>query len=117
MVQTSIFVRSIEMISTSDMQVTAQLTYRRMYTDSRLSFRNESGLDYITLRDPYVIWIPDSFFANSLGIETHNQLARIYPNGEVLLSERISVTVSCPMNLVSYPFDDQTCPIKIGSCK
>lgn len=116
-VQTAMYIRAIETISTSDMQLTAQLTYRRMYSDPRLAFRNESGLDYITLRDPYVIWTPDSFFVNSLGQETHNQLARIYPNGDVYLSERISVTLYCPMNLVNYPFDRQICQIKIGSCK
>lgn len=116
-VQAAIYIRAIEAISTSDMQLTTQLTYRRMYSDPRLAFRNESGLDYITLRDPYVIWTPDSFFANSLGQETHNQLARIYPNGDVYLSERVSVTLSCPMNLVNYPFDKQICQIKIGSCE
>lgn len=117
MVETSIFVRSFEMISTSDMQLTAQLTYRRLYTDSRLSFRNDTGLDYITVRDPNILWIPDSFFSNGLSVETHNRVARIYPNGEVFLSERVSVTFSCPMNLVNYPFDVQICPIQIGSCK
>ena len=99
------------------MDFTVQMTYRRVFTDSRLSFRNESGLDYITLRDPNVIWIPDSFFPNGVTMETHNQLARIYPNGEVYLSERVTVTLTCPMNLVNYPFDVQACPIKIASCK
>ena len=116
-VQTGIFVRSIEKISTSDMQFTVQMNFRRMYNDPRLAFRDESGLDYIDLKDASTIWVPDSFFTNSMDMKTHDQLARISSNGNVYLSERISVTLSCPMNLMNYPFDKQVCPIKIASCE
>lgn len=117
LVRTNLFIRSIEKISTFDMQMTAQLTHRRTYTDSRLSFSNETGLDWVTVRDPSVLWTPDSFFSNGFSLETHNQIATIRPTGEVFLSERISGTFDCPMNLMDYPFDVQICFLQIGSCK
>lgn len=46
-----------------------------------------------------------------------NVLLRIYPNGEVLYSIRISLVLSCTMDLKYYPLDSQTCFIKMVSCK
>jgi len=40
---------------------------------------------------------------------------RIYPNGNVLYSQRISLTLACPMDLKYYPFDRQICSIIIAS--
>ena len=70
-----------------------------------------------------------------------NVLLRIYPNGNVLFSIRISLGIitvkvyyylnksinktsffaipvlSCPMDLKYYPLDRQTCSIQMASCK
>ena len=32
-------------------------------------------------------------------------------------SIRVSLTLSCPMNLKLYPLDRQTCPMQIASCE
>ena len=37
--------------------------------------------------------------------------------GTVLFSIRVSLTLSCPMNLKLYPLDTQTCPMQIASCR
>lgn len=42
---------------------------------------------------------------------------RIYPNGDVLFSIRISLVLSCPMNLKFYPLDKQICSILMASCE
>ena len=39
--------------------------------------------------------------------------SRVFPNGDVLYSIRISLTLSCPMNLKLYPMDRQTCALKV----
>ena len=116
-VDTNIFIRSFERVSTKDMEFTVQMLYQQRWNDSRLTFRNESGLDYITVREPYAIWNPDIYFTNSVASKTHNYYARIFPNGEVFLSEHKTVTFSCLMGLKYYPFDSQICPITIASCK
>lgn len=77
---------------------------------------------YLTLTDPNKIWKPDLFFSNEKEGHFHNiimanVLLRIHPNGDVLYSIRISLTLACPMDLKYYPLDLQTCFIKMGSCK
>ena len=79
-------------------------------------------MKYLTLTDPKKVWMPDTFFRNEKTGHFHNILVnnvyiRIFPNGDVLYSIRISLTLSCPMNLKLYPMDRQTCALKIASCK
>ncbi|KAL1435638.1 hypothetical protein MTO96_001509 [Rhipicephalus appendiculatus] len=44
-----------------------------------------------------------------------NVLARLYPDGSVLYSVRVSLKLSCPMDLMNFPFDRQTCGIAVAS--
>lgn len=66
--------------------------------------------------------MPDLFFSNEKEGHFHNIIMpnvyiRIFPNGNVLYSIRISLTLSCPMNLKLYPLDKQTCSLRMASCK
>ena len=81
--------------------------------------------------------MPDTFFRNEKIGSFHNILApnlyvRIFPNGDVLysircpslfppiltcFSFRVSLTVSCSMQLRLFPFDEQTCHLYLASCK
>src|SRR5688572_23196097 len=77
---------------------------------------------YLVLTDPERIWKPDLFFSNEKEGHFHdiimpNVLLRIYPNGNVLYSIRISLVLACPMDLKYYPLDKQTCSIKMASCE
>ena len=100
-----------------------QITFRQKWNDPRLRFDdNEGRMKYLTLTDPKKVWMPDTFFRNEKTGHFHNILVnnvyiRIFPNGDVLYSIRISLTLSCPMNLKLYPMDRQTCALKIASCK
>lgn len=74
------------------------------------------------LTDLKRIWIPDLFFRNEKQGHFHNiimpnVLLRIYPNGTVLLSLRISLVLFCPMDLHNFPLDKQVCTIEMASCK
>ena len=86
------------------------------------SVTTSGRMKYLTLTDPKKVWMPDTFFRNEKTGHFHNILVnnvyiRIFPNGDVLYSIRISLTLSCPMNLKLYPMDRQTCALKIASCK
>ncbi|XP_069989689.1 glutamate-gated chloride channel [Penaeus vannamei] len=64
--------------------------------------------------------MPDLFFKNEKTGHFHdiilpNRYIRIYPNGDVLYSIRISMTLSCPMNLKLYPLDTQVCQLLMAS--
>uniref|UniRef100_A0A3P8W7W2 Glycine receptor, alpha 4b n=1 Tax=Cynoglossus semilaevis TaxID=244447 RepID=A0A3P8W7W2_CYNSE len=66
------------------------------------------------------IWKPDLFFANEKGanfheVTTDNKLLRIFQNGNVLYSIRLTLTLSCPMNLKNFPMDSQTCIMQLES--
>ncbi|XP_048349752.1 glycine receptor subunit alpha-2 isoform X6 [Sphaerodactylus townsendi] len=66
------------------------------------------------------IWKPDLFFANEKGanfhdVTTENKLLRISKNGKVLYSIRLTLTLSCPMDLKNFPMDVQTCTMQLES--
>ena len=90
--------------------------------DNRLKFDNMSGqIRYLVLTDPKRVWRPDLFFKNEKEGHFHeiilpNVLLRIYPEGDVLYSIRISLVLACPMNLKYYPLDKQICSIQKASC-
>ncbi|KAK7572030.1 hypothetical protein V9T40_014502 [Parthenolecanium corni] len=64
--------------------------------------------------------MPDLFFSNEKEGHFHNIIMpnvyiRIFPYGSVLYSIRITLTLSCPMNLKLYPLDKQVCSLRMAS--
>ncbi|XP_076679967.1 glycine receptor alpha 1 isoform X5 [Andrena cerasifolii] len=120
-VRVNLFVRSIATISDIKMEYSVQLTFREQWLDERLKFDDFGGrLKYLTLTDASRVWMPDLFFSNEKEGHFHNIIMpnvyiRIFPKGSVLYSIRISLTLSCPMNLKLYPLDRQTCSLRMAS--
>ncbi|XP_044017388.1 glutamate-gated chloride channel isoform X6 [Aphidius gifuensis] len=120
-VRINLFVRSIATISDIKMEYSVQLTFREQWLDERLKFNDYGGrLKYLTLTESTRVWMPDLFFSNEKEGHFHNIIMpnvyiRIFPNGNVLYSIRISLTLSCPMNLKLYPLDRQTCSLRMAS--
>ena len=76
----------------------------------------------MTLTDASKVWMPDTFFRNEKigsfhNILTPNLYIRVFPDGDVLYSIRISLTCFCSMYLALFPLDEQTCNLDIASCK
>ncbi|XP_068000503.1 glycine receptor subunit alpha-2 isoform X8 [Melanerpes formicivorus] len=94
---------------------------RQQWNDSRLAY-SEYPDDSLDL-DPSMldsIWKPDLFFANEKGanfhdVTTDNKLLRISKTGKVLYSIRLTLTLSCPMDLKNFPMDVQTCTMQLES--
>jgi hypothetical protein len=122
-VKVNIYFRDIEYICSKRMEWKVQTTFRQQWNDQRLKFDDKNGqIKYLTLDDVKRIWKPDVFFSNSKSEEPNgalepNILVRIYPDGNVLFSTRLTLTLGCPMDLMHYPFDKQSCPLKIASCE
>ncbi|XP_060536948.1 glutamate-gated chloride channel isoform X3 [Cylas formicarius] len=120
-VRVNLFVRSITTISDIKMEYSVQLTFREQWLDERLKFNDFHGrLKYLTLTEANRVWMPDLFFSNEKDGHTHNIIMpnvyiRIFPYGSVLYSIRISLTLSCPMNLKLYPLDRQICSLRMAS--
>lgn len=100
--------------------------FRQEWYDPRLMYSNSSWkhVEDITLHYDLVnkVWTPDAFFRNSKDAKGHsitvpNKLIRIFPEGRVLFSQRLTLRLECPMKLQKFPLDNQTCTINIGSCK
>ncbi|XP_049785955.1 glutamate-gated chloride channel isoform X3 [Schistocerca serialis cubense] len=120
-VRVNIFVRSISKIDDVTMEYSVQLTFREQWMDERLKFNDFKGkIKYLTLTDANRVWMPDLFFSNEKEGHFHNIIMpnvyiRIFPYGSVLYSIRISLTLSCPMNLKLYPLDRQVCSLRMAS--
>ena len=88
---------------------------------SRLSFNNIGGkIKYLTLTERNKVWMPDTFFRNEKDAKFHdiiqpNLYVRVFPDGDVLYSIRVSLTLGCPMDLALFPLDTQTCHLTIAS--
>ncbi|ESP02706.1 hypothetical protein LOTGIDRAFT_180167 [Lottia gigantea] len=95
---------------------------RQSWSDNRLQYEQLPNITALELdaRLMEKIWVPDLFFTNEKRAIFHhvtvpNRLMHIYPNGTVNYSCRISMTLSCDMDLHKYPFDDQDCHIVMES--
>lgn len=121
LVRVNIYIRSIGRIDDVTMEYTVQMTFREQWRDERLQYDDLGGqVRYLTLTEPDKLWKPDLFFSNEKEGHFHNiimpnVLLRIHPNGDVLFSIRISLVLSCPMNLKFYPLDKQICSILMVS--
>ncbi|KAF6199641.1 hypothetical protein GE061_005939 [Apolygus lucorum] len=117
----NIFLRSISKIDDYKMEYSVQLTFREQWLDERLKFNDFNGkIKYLTLTESNRVWMPDLFFSNEKEGHFHNIIMpnvyiRIFPYGSVLYSIRVSLTLSCPMNLKLYPLDRQICSLRMAS--
>nr|XP_046165065.1 gamma-aminobutyric acid receptor subunit rho-1-like isoform X2 [Oncorhynchus gorbuscha] len=114
-------VESLDTISEVDMDFTMTLYLRHYWKDERLSFTstNNQSMTFDS-RLAKKIWVPDMFFVHSKrsfihDTTTDNVMLRVYPDGNVLYSLRITVTAMCNMDLSRFPLDTQTCSLEIES--
>lgn len=113
--------REIEDIDDKKMELKVQLALRLTWTDTRLQYAG-NGSTYITLQSdtPQKPWTPDIFIHREKESILHsitkpNTYIRAYPNGTLRQSIRVSVAISCFMHLKLFPFDHQTCEMRLMS--
>merc|ERR1719228_1213541 len=127
-VEVNMYVREIGPLNLEDNSFNLQVTLRQIFNDERLAFRTTRGSpEYITLTGEELdsIWQPDTFVRNERGIIFHenlvsfqkpNMYARIYPDGKIQMSQRITLKLSCPMLKQQMETDKEaTCPMDIAS--
>ncbi|XP_045327597.1 glycine receptor subunit alpha-4 isoform X2 [Leopardus geoffroyi] len=119
----NIFINSFGSVTETTMDYRVNVFLRQQWNDPRLAY-GEYPDDSLDL-DPSMldsIWKPDLFFANEKGasfheVTTDNKLLRIFKNGNVLYSIRLTLILSCPMDLKNFPMDIQTCTMQLESWK
>ncbi|XP_076062287.1 glutamate-gated chloride channel-like isoform X2 [Oratosquilla oratoria] len=120
-VRINLMIRNVQTISDVKMEYSIQITFREQWQDGRLKFDDMGGrIQYLTMTDTDMIWMPDLFFKNEKEGHFHkivlpNVYVRIFPDGGVLYSIRISLALSCPMDLKLFPLDRQQCQLLMAS--
>ncbi|KAL0963612.1 hypothetical protein UPYG_G00308610 [Umbra pygmaea] len=117
----NIFINSFGSIAETTMDYRVNIFLRQKWRDPRLAYSKypDSSLDL----DPSMldsIWKPDLFFANEKGanfhdVTTDNKLLRVFKDGNVLYSIRLTLILSCPMDLKNFPMDMQICTMQLES--
>ncbi|KAF8356625.1 lgc-37 [Pristionchus pacificus] len=122
-VEIDISVRSMGPISEQHMEFSLDCYFRQRWIDKRLAFtpvdpsRQEIPVASKMLKD---IWTPDTYIRNGRKSYLHtltvpNILFRVRSDGQVKVSQRLTIRSRCPMFLRKFPMDAQACPIEIGS--
>ncbi|XP_054610794.1 gamma-aminobutyric acid receptor subunit rho-3a isoform X2 [Dunckerocampus dactyliophorus] len=114
-------VESIDSISEVNMDFTMTLYLRHYWQDDRLAFPSSSNKSRtFDSRLVKKIWVPDVFFVHSKRSFIHdttmeNIMLRVFPDGNILYSVRITVTALCSMDFSSFPLDTQNCSLELES--
>jgi len=95
-VDTMLKIRSIGPIDPRAKTLTLVLTHREKFTDPRLADQGRTEMATLVGKDCDLIWTPDTFFRSSVAEEVvggikPNCLARVWPDGKVLVSRRIKI--------------------------
>ncbi|XP_042190192.1 gamma-aminobutyric acid receptor subunit gamma-3 isoform X1 [Callorhinchus milii] len=119
-IDVDIFVNSIGPVSSINMEYTIDIFFAQTWTDDRLRFN--STMKILTLNSNMVglIWIPDTIFRNSKTAEAHwittpNQLLRIWNDGKILYTLRLTIIAECQLQLQNFPMDEHSCPLIFSS--
>uniref|UniRef100_A0A0K8T2K8 Gamma-aminobutyric acid receptor alpha-like n=1 Tax=Lygus hesperus TaxID=30085 RepID=A0A0K8T2K8_LYGHE len=113
-------VRSMGPISEVDMTYSMDCYFRQSWVDKRLAYRGHKDTLALSISMLGRIWKPDTYFYNGKQSYLHtitspNKFVRLYQDGKVLYSSRLTIKAGCPMNLENFPMDTQRCPLKFGS--
>ncbi|XP_077152996.1 gamma-aminobutyric acid receptor subunit gamma-3 isoform X4 [Ranitomeya variabilis] len=119
-IDVDIYVNSIGPVSSINMEYQIDIFFAQTWTDNRLRFN--STMKILTLNSNMVglIWIPDTIFRNSKTAEAHwittpNQLLRIWNDGKILYTLRLTINAECQLQLHNFPMDEHSCPLIFSS--
>ncbi|XP_040297960.1 gamma-aminobutyric acid receptor subunit gamma-2 isoform X3 [Bufo bufo] len=116
------YVNSIGPVNAINMEYTIDIFFAQTWYDRRLKFN--STIKVLRLNSNMVgkIWIPDTFFRNSKKADAHwittpNRMLRIWNDGRVLYTLRLTIDAECQLQLHNFPMDEHSCPLEFSSCK
>ncbi|KAF6727895.1 Gamma-aminobutyric acid receptor subunit gamma-3 [Oryzias melastigma] len=119
-IDVDIFVNSIGPVSSINMEYQIDIIFAQTWIDSRL--RYNSTMKILTLNSNMVglIWLPDTIFRNSKNADSHwitmpNQLLRIWNDGKILYTLRLTINAECQLQLHNFPMDEHSCPLVFSS--
>ncbi|XP_011826768.1 PREDICTED: gamma-aminobutyric acid receptor subunit epsilon [Mandrillus leucophaeus] len=119
-VTVEISVNSLGPLSILDMEYTIDIIFSQTWYDERLCYNDT--FESLVLNGNVVsqLWIPDTFFRNSKRTHEHeitmpNQMVRIYKDGKVLYTIRMTIDAGCSLHMLRFPMDSHSCPLSFSS--
>lgn len=117
---TDILIRSFGPVSENEMMFSMDCYFRQTWYDRRLSFQGDLKVLSVNWQFLELVWTPDTYFFNGKSSYLHkvtvpNKFVRLFHDGRLMYSMRLTIKASCPMHLRKYPLDTQACPLEIGS--
>eukprot|EP00093_Oithona_nana_P008039 08039.XXX_415597_416256_1 [CDS] Oithona nana genome sequencing. len=96
------FVRELGPLNLDELSYRVQVTFRQEYHDNRLAWSSNNAEEHLTLagEEAESVWMPDTFVRNERNVIFHdamvpNKYARIFPDGTVLSSQKVTLDLSC----------------------
>ncbi|KAK9497233.1 hypothetical protein O3M35_004591 [Rhynocoris fuscipes] len=113
-----IYVYFLGAIEAQNLQYTAHILVRYRWLDKRLKHSTTVIEGEETLRNQ--LWTPHLYLVNEneskiMGTGKEDVLISIQPDGTVVYSFRLKMTLLCLMDLQKFPFDEQSCPLVFES--
>ncbi|ESO89503.1 hypothetical protein LOTGIDRAFT_125074, partial [Lottia gigantea] len=101
-------------------EYTMSLYFRQQWDDPRLRYTDFDRYIQTNYRRFDSFWVPDLFFPEAKKEDTHdvtipNMYIRIFPNGTLIYSQRLSLRIGCIMDLRKFPIDKQICSLRVES--
>ncbi|XP_048399783.1 gamma-aminobutyric acid receptor subunit gamma-2-like isoform X1 [Stegostoma tigrinum] len=117
---TDMYINSIGPVNAINMEYTIDIFFAQTWYDRRLKFN--STMKVLRLNSNMVgkIWIPDTFFRNSKKADAHwittpNRMLRIWNDGRILYTLRLTIEAECQLQLHNFPMDEHSCPLVFSS--
>ncbi|CBY31364.1 unnamed protein product [Oikopleura dioica] len=120
-VRVSYHIPNLDSVDEQAMDYRLSMFLRMRWKDPRLSWGNNTECKLQVHPDVMdKIWIPDLFFSNEKSARIHsmitnNTLLRVSNHGDVYVSIRLSLVLSCHLLLHRFPLDVQCCKIRAES--
>ncbi|CAG7816067.1 unnamed protein product [Allacma fusca] len=121
-VEFSVVLMNVRDIEEMKQEVTLEMNFRIYWEDTRLK-NLTGGEDFIVINPESFekrLWRPDVFIDHAKEVKqpvllTKPVSMRLFSDGGIRYSARISVTLACQMNFKFYPADTQHCKVDLKS--
>ncbi|XP_043917334.1 gamma-aminobutyric acid receptor subunit gamma-1 isoform X2 [Protopterus annectens] len=119
-IETDIYVNSIGPVDPINMEYTIDIFFAQTWHDDRLKFNSSAKVLMLNSNMVGKIWIPDTVFRNSKKSDAHwittpNRLLRIWNDGRILYTLRLTINAECYLQLHNFPMDEHSCPLVFSS--
>ncbi|XP_026811594.1 glycine receptor subunit alphaZ1-like isoform X1 [Rhopalosiphum maidis] len=119
-VSARVYVYFLGSVEAQQLHFTAHLLIRYRWRDDRLVHSSSKSSIQGENKLKERVWTPHVYIVNEhdsniMGSGRQDILVTVQPDGTVLYSARLKVSLLCMMNLQKFPFDQQTCPLILES--